>query len=254
LRGLMLQVGNNALRFARLALGGLFDLLWPARCLLCGRSDSDLNPDGFCAHCRDSLATNLGGVYCLRCGRTFEPLALVEGICAGCWARPGPLGGLSRAGIYDGALRQSVLNWKFGGNLALGRYLGRLLVESYARAPWAGTVDAFVPVPQPWTRWLVRRFHPAGYLAAQLSDATGPPVLPILSARRCPPQVGLSERQRRDNVRNAFKLRGSIDLSGHTVCLVDDVMTTGATLEAAAGVLLAAGADRVYAAVIARTP
>jgi ComF family protein len=121
-------------------------------------------------------------------------------------------------------------------------------------AAMLGDIDFVVPVPLHW-----RREHQRGFnQAAELARFLGPPVRRVLVRRRhTPPQIELAAHQRRANVRDAFGLRRSIfrkapSVKGANVLLVDDVSTTGATLEACARVLKDAGASEVYALTAAR--
>ena len=161
------------------------------------------------------------------------------------------------AGVYDGALREVVRALKFGRVRALARPLGTMMRE--AGSTLLEDADAVVPVPlHPW-RQFGRGFNQADDLAGQL----GRPVLRLLRRRRQgPPQSRLSAGQRRVNVRGSFALsRGPVSLvaaragtlARHRVLvLVDDVMTTGATLEECSRVLLEAGAQVVRALTAAR--
>jgi predicted amidophosphoribosyltransferase len=149
-------------------------------------------------------------------------------------------------------LRQLILRWKFGRGQGLESILGKLLSDAMARQLWLGDICGLVPIPQPWDRWLTRQFFPVGDLAEQAGRCLGIPVWPVLCARRHRPQVGLSFGDRLRNVTDVFRVRGTVDLRGRRLCLVDDVTTTGATLQAAATALVRAGAGQVYAAVIAK--
>ena len=201
-------------------------------------------------------AYGLGHVQSGVCPGTspLQSIELVDGKCPACHARPMSFRALAVAGRYEGVLRQAVLRWKFSGRWALDKLLASMQAAALARCPWSDRIDALVPIAQPWTRWLVRRSHPAGELAARLSRHTGLPVWPVLRARPHRPQVGLSIAVRKGNVRSVFRVARKAHLAGCRLCLVDDVVTTGATLHAAARALLRAGVSDVYAVTVARTP
>ena len=111
-----------------------------------------------------------------------------------------------------------------------------------------------MPIPAHWLTKLIRGNDHAGTLAEDLGHLTSKPVLSSLTAgRMVRRQVGLNAMQRRENVKGLFRVRTTLDLAGCTLCLVDDVTTTGATLCEAARVLQAAGVARVYAAVVAKS-
>jgi ComF family protein len=159
-------------------------------------------------------------------------------------------------GIYEGTLRDVLHALKYDARRSIGARLSRLMAAE-ARDVLNGA-DFVVPVPLHASRWRERGFNQA----TDLSRALGLPIVHALRrARPTPPQVGLSADERRDNVRNAFTLRRRLrgyrgfenpPVQRKVIVLVDDVATTGATLEACAGVLRAAGAGEVRAITAAR--
>jgi ComF family protein len=141
--------------------------------------------------------------------------------------------------------------------LKFGRaeHLGEALASPLALrcAGWADTVDVVTPVPLAWTRLLGRGYNQAEAVARPLAALLGLPCRRLLRRRPRPRQALLSRRERGRNLRGAFGARATLP-AGCRVLLVDDVMTTGATLLAAAGALRRAGATSVRVAVVARTP
>ena len=130
---------------------------------------------------------------------------------------------------------------------ALGRLAAGLLTET------ASLYDAVVPVPLHWTRFLRRGYNQSALFAEELSRWTGIPVRRMLRRkRRTPRQAFLTRNERNLNIRGAFSIFDSTAAEKRSILLVDDVMTTGATLGEAAGVLLNSGAARVDVLVIAR--
>ncbi|MFO0974105.1 MAG: phosphoribosyltransferase family protein [Phycisphaerae bacterium] len=114
-------------------------------------------------------------------------------------------------------------------------------------------MDALVPVLSPVMRVCMRGHQPTSLLAARVSRAIGVPVRRWLGmARTVRPQLGLSAGEREANVRGAFAARRATRVAGRTVCVVDDVTTTGATLREAARALRSAGAARVYGLVVSK--
>ena len=208
------------------------------------------------------------------CGALLD--TIVEGaVCARCWAdldstaplasaghHPGMrhLDALRSIGAYAGTLRTVIHTLKYGGRRSAAHRLGRMM-RTHAAEALAGA-DVAVPVPLHWTRRRQRGFNQAALLAREL----GLPVRSALRrARRTRPQVELPAPRRRANVAGAFairrrdcwrqKLLGTPHpLNGLAVVLVDDVCTTGATLEACARVLKSAGAASVRAVTAARVP
>jgi ComF family protein len=182
---------------------------------------------------------------CDRCGDPL--LSWRDPVCHRCAGRS-PLISRSRAiGSYDGTLRAILHAFKYDGCRSLARGLGARL--AIAAAPVLSTADVVVPVPLHRGRERARGFNQALELAAGL----GLPVLDVLRRiRATPSQTGLPAPARRDNMRGAFALRRHLDVAGLRVVLVDDVSTTGATIEACAEVLRAGGASDVSAATAAR--
>lgn len=156
--------------------------------------------------------------------------------------------------VYDDAARPLVTGFKYGDRLhGAKRWAGwmqragtDILVKS----------DLLIPVPlHPW-RLLRRRYNQAAELARALSELTGIPTLPdgLLRIRATPPQQGLSRKARRSNIRGAFAIheKRRAQIEGLTLLLIDDVLTTGATVEECARILYAAGAQEVHVLTLAR--
>lgn len=155
------------------------------------------------------------------------------------------------AGPYVEPLRTALSQFKFARRRALARPLGDLLVEQCG--PWLpAQVDALVPVPLDRGRERERGFNQAALLAERLGSALRRPVRPrwLERVRPTPPQSALSAAARRDNVRGAF--RAARAAAGRHVLVVDDVLTTGATVAECARALRAAGARTVGVVTVAR--
>lgn len=193
------------------------------------------------------------GALCPTCG-----IACLPGLACRCEQRPPYLSAIACAAPYDGPIRAIVQAFKYGGHQTLGGALAaRLADHPHLRL---ADVDLVVPVPlHPWRR-LMRGFNQAERLARPL----GVPVVHALSRRHwTPSQAALTAAARRGNVRSAFAIAARLPgrraslratLAGARVLLVDDVVTTGATLSACARALRSAGVRDVRAATIARTP
>lgn len=159
-----------------------------------------------------------------------------------------------RLGRYEGALRAAVLRIKRADEAALATALGELLIHSARVQLTEFKVDVVVPVPMHWTRRAWRGANSPETIAQRLAAQLRLPMRTNLLSRRrrTSPQASLSPRQRKANVRGAFRAAKHRDLPGARVLLVDDIMTTGATLNEAAKMLSKAGAGFVAVAVIAR--
>ncbi|HEV2264980.1 MAG TPA: ComF family protein [Stellaceae bacterium] len=228
----------------------MLDLLLPPRCLKCG---VEIGGDGaLCAECWRGIAF-LQPPCCARCGLPFEVDLGAEAICGAC-AREAPLYARARAALrYDEASRTLVLAFKHGDKLQLAPALGRFMRR--ASAELLATCDVIAPVPLHWTRLFTRRYNQAAVLAHALVRDGGPPVVAdLLERRRATPSQGRSGRaERRRNVRGAFALKRGRSVTGRRVLLVDDVLTTGATVSECGRTLLDAGATAVDVLTLART-
>ncbi|HLM54041.1 MAG TPA: ComF family protein [Pseudoxanthomonas sp.] len=225
-------------------LGRLGRALLVARCLLCrepGARGRDL-----CKACARSLPSNRSA--CLRCAQPLpEP-----SVCGRCLRHPPPLTQAHAAFVYRFPLDRLLPRFKFHGDLPAGRLLSQLMAEALAAVP---RPEALIPVPLHHARLRMRGYDQALELARPLARSLEVPlrdqVLSRISNTR--PQSELDAEARRRNVRRAFSVAPDAPLPAH-VALVDDVMTTGATLHAAARVLRRAGVARVDAWVCARVP
>lgn len=231
----------------------LLDLALPKRCVGCRvviGSDGVLCPACFAR--LDFIAAPMCGC----CGLPL-PTTPVDGadlVCAGCAAAPPKFAGARAALVYGGLARDIVLMLKHADRTDLARPLAQWLLR--AGAPLLDRADLLVPVPLHRGRLAKRRFNQAALLAQALGrEAAMPAAVDLLRRARATPSQGhLSAALRRRNVRGAFVVnpRRTRMLQGANVLLVDDVMTTGATLDACTAVLRRAGAAQVDALVVAR--
>ena len=233
--------GLRALADALLAVG------LAAPCVVCRRPLERPTEGPACAACWTDIRPLLAP-FCAVCG---DPLMSwrsggPEERCPGCQTRRYITRGRA-IGEYEGALRAILHALKYENRRSLSVPLGRLMV-AHGAAVLAGA-DAAVPVPLHWRRQWLRGFNQAADLASQL----GLPVCHALKRRRATSsQTGLSAAERRRNVRQAFALRRRASVHGLCVVVVDDVSTTGATLDACARVLVEGGVQEVRTLTAAR--
>ena len=228
----------------RRRLDTLGRLLLPSRCLLCGVPGCERLD--LCRACRSELPWNTAA--CRRCGLPWE--GGDDPDCGACRLAPPPFARVHSPFCYRYPIDRLLPRFKFHGDLAAGALLATLM---------AWTLDpgqrpqALVPVPLHRSRLRMRGYDQALELARSLALAGAPPVLANALHRQRPTnaQSLLGAEARRGNVHAAFGLRKGLRLPAH-VALVDDVMTTGATVSECARVLLAGGVQRVDVWTIAR--
>jgi ComF family protein len=216
--------------------------LFTLRCVVCGERGSEGRD--LCAACHAALPWH--GPACVRCALPLPQ----AGMCGNCLQHPPALDATQAAFDYAFPLDRLLPRLKFHGDFAAGRVLAQAMAERGALLP---RPDAMVPVPLHRARLRQRGYDQALELATPLAHALRLPLLANALQRRktTTAQSRLDAAARQRNLRDAFVVAGSTTLPAHVV-LVDDVMTTGATLHAAARALRKAGVQRVDAWVCAR--
>ena len=227
------------------------DFFWPPRWLISGARGmgrGPLSPEDF------ARLRFISDPLCERCGVPLDYRTGDETWCVVCLARPPRWDRARAALIYDETSRRPVLDLK-----RAGRRDGLETLCGWMRQAGGALIDdaeVLVPVPLHYTRLVVRGFNQSGWLAQAIGAETGRKVLVdgLVRTRRTPSQAGLAGRARRRNVSGAFRVRKSrlAAITGKRVLLVDDVLTTGATLSACTRALKQAGARHVDVLVLAR--
>ena len=225
-------------------------LLWPAVCINCRVSISETD-NNLCRNCWDRLLTSTGADYCRRCGRDASRFALLAGTCPDCQGKEVRFDRIARAGIYEHTLRKMILSFK-NGRTELDSVLGFLGNSALQGGGFSSDVKLFVPVPLHWTRRLVRGYNQSHVLARKLKHDTAKISTDLIRIRRTRAQPAMvSPAARARNVAGAFAVRYRHKFDGRKICLVDDIKTTGATLNECAKTLKQAGASEVFALVLA---
>ena len=198
-----------------------------------------------CPPCLEVLEPNMGP----RCQRCDEPLNApnLRGSCTRCQLLPPPFVTLRAPFLYGGPLAPALSVFKFFGRLDVGESLGVLLAQ---HLPRIDDVSAIAPIPLSWRRRIRRGYNQSAVLGMALSRAWGVPwAMALERVRHRPPQSSLDVEARQRNARGVFRARGG--LSGRFV-LVDDVVTSAATVREASRALLQAGAREVYVVALLR--
>jgi ComF family protein len=257
--------------------------VFPVRCLVCGAffrppssaadaaggAQEPMAPERLfaricaafvCPGCAATVAP-VASPLCPACGIVFQSRQGEDHLCGRCLAEPRHFDSARAFGLYQGPLMALVHQLKYRRKSALGVPLGRLLHATYAAHCGCRPPELVVPVPLHARRLRQRGFNQAHQLVrawpqfSRRTPAGGPRLARGLLLRRhaTPPQTGLGRRDRRANIKGAFAVADPRPIAGRRILLVDDVMTTGATLDECARVLRAAGAAGVDCLTLARS-
>ena len=221
---------------------GLLELFFPDRCVSCGQTGCL-----FCNECRRKVEFVLPPL-CPLCGHPSTH----DRLCRRCQESPPAVDGIRSAVFFEGPLRQAVHALKYRGLRSLAAPLADLMITHWQREPLPA--DVIVPVPLHRRRERERGYNQAALLARPLGAEIGLPMREdwLVRTRATFPQIELDASERKENVANAFQCRKSDAVVGRRVLLIDDVCTTGATLESCGLVLRQAGAQSVWAFTLAR--
>lgn len=228
------------------------NLLFPPQCAACG-ADTDA-AHSFCLDCFSQLSL-IAPPFCYRCGVPFAFSLGEKAVCAACLHEEPPYRLARSAMLYDPLAQRLVTRLKYGDRQellpALAQQLWRAGIEVTNGA------DFLIPVPLHPKRLRERRFNQSALLAMRLSRRCGVPALVdgMKRVRHTPPQASLNRKERLTNVTRAFAVnhRHAARLRGTCVVLIDDVMTTGATIHACCQALLGAMVREVRVLTLART-
>jgi ComF family protein len=244
-------VDTEKIKYAAVfAMHGLNHLLWPAVCVNCKRSICETD-NALCRKCWDELLFCTAGDYCRRCGKDVSRYAIVDSACPDCRDKRIHFDGIARSGVYGDALQQMILSFK-NGRMELDLTLGFLADSALQGGGFVDDVDFFVPVPLHWTRRLWRGYNQSLLLARKLRNPEAKISTDLVRIRQTKTQPAMaSPAARVRNVAGAFAVRRGHNFTGKKICLIDDIKTTGATLNECAKTLKGAGAAKVFALVLA---
>jgi len=199
----------------------------------------------WCETCQNHLS-RLTGSLCPQCG---EPQPEAE-LCASCIAHPPAYQSLRSYAWFEGPIRDALHNLKYKQDIGLGEALSKHLIELYNQLNWE--IDIVAPVPIGAQRIKERGYNQAGMLGRPLAYAIQKPYQAVLRKKReTRSQVGLTAHERQENVEGAFEVIPN-QVKGRTILIIDDITTTGSTINACARSLHQAGASAVYGLTLAR--
>jgi len=237
-------------------LDSILNLVYPDTCFLCSAPVARHQDCAVCATCWDkALALQIERPRCSCCGIPFHNFEKeAEHLCGNCILQLPPYAAARSFGYYTAELSGLIQGLKFQGRRNLIGLLAPLLVTTFFESWGREEFDIVVPVPLHPKRRRERGYNQAELLACALSRKIAVPFSAdaLVRIRHTLPQVGLSESQRMENVSKAFRCKDAQRISNARVLLIDDVMTTGATVGSAARCLLDGGALRVSVLTLAR--
>lgn len=218
----------------------LLDLFFPPRCVVCRRIG-----EWFCATCRQAIAKIIPPI-CDRCGRPLNRTT-----CPYCQKLPMQIDGTRAVAFFEGSVRQAIHALKYDHRPELAKPLGALLIDYFSAHPIPA--DALIPIPLHSERERARGYNQARLLAQELGRCCNLPVWEdvLTRTRHTRPQVELDAADRRENVHEAFVATERV--GGARILLIDDVCTTGATMDACGQALQAHAAKSVWGLAVARS-
>ncbi len=225
-------------------ISGFLNILYPSQCPACGNPSDTFRTSPICSSCWSTIE-RFAGPSCALCGLPFA--SEYAAVCGQCMKKRPPFSKVIFYGLYEGVLAEAISQMKFHGLKRLSKPLGTLILD--LELP---VIDGILPVPLSVKGLRKRGFNQALLMARVLSKSLQVPLfMDILwKKKETLPQIGLSKKERLANLKKAFEVQG--DIKGLRLLLVDDVMTTGATVTECSKVLMKAGAQEVTVLTLAR--
>jgi ComF family protein len=226
----------------------ILDIVYPARCPVCGEI---VIPKGekACMQCRKKL-TYITEPRCKKCSKPIEQEE--KEYCSDCEQMNFHFVKGYAVWLYDSVMKRSIADFKYHGRKEYAKFYVQEMVQIYGETLKRLRLDAIVPVPVHASKYLERGYNQADILARMLGKELAIPVLSRLLIRnkKTLPQKQLSDKERLRNLIQAFSLDKSVSAAYHKtlnrVLLVDDIFTTGSTIEACTNVFMAHGIDHIY--------
>ncbi len=234
-------VGNAA----RDIFSGILDLIYPPHCVICRTAG-----EGYlCGECREKIVM-IEPPVCRKCGTPCEAYT-----CDECRDREYAFECARSAGIFEDVLREAIHALKYRNLIVMADPLAELMAQAFPSTGFVGLVDIIVPIPIHSTRMVDRGFNQSQELAVRLGKRIALPVVSdvLRKGKKTKHQVELPFDLRATNIDGSFGVSNAERIRGKRVLLIDDVFTTGSTLDEAARVLLASGASAVRAYTLAKS-
>ena len=232
---------------SKMILKEFFNWLFPSKCLIC--SCEVVENSIFCPECFSKI-TIIDYPFCKTCGKMFETSFDDDMVCNTCLKYQRSFEKARSLFLYNEISKQIIMKVKRQSDDSVARVCAKMLFSKYRDL--FTNADFIIPVPSHWSRLLSRGFNPSDIIAGELSKVSGVPVRRVLKrVRKTQYQRNKGISERFENVRDAFDCK--LPLQGKIVILVDDVMTTGATLNECAATLKRYGCVKVFCLTIGTT-
>lgn len=231
-------------------LKNLRQIFWQNYCRLCNAAICE-DDEHFCADCWQNLGFCIVDSYCLRCGKELSVFARLPDGCPACHEQSFDFDSIACAGVYRAPLSNLIIKFKLSDRTYLLEPLLNLAQDAIGRSNFPEPADYVVPVPLHWRKRFQRGFNQSALIAGRLKLPGTRLNTDLVRIRYTEEQTSLTAAARARNVKGAFAVRKNHNFKGKNICLIDDVKTTGATLNECAKVLKDAGANKVFAFVLA---
>jgi len=232
----------------------VLNIFFPNRCAICLDQTVSWSADPLCAECKDRMELN-DGAACRVCGEPIDGASPQDfRLCGECRINPPPFDQTLFSLYYEENTKKLIRQFKFRGKAGLAGAIAALMSARLNRELDMETVDIVIPLPLHFLRLFKRGYNQSYLLAGRIAKTFGLPLGwdVLVKTKNSAPQSLLKKSERQKNIRKVFAVVRPETVSGKNVLLVDDLMTTGATLREAAGALKKAGARTVACSVAAR--
>ena len=221
----------------------ILNLLFPERCPVCHEIIVPAGNDT-CEDCRNKL-TLVEEPYCMKCGKPLKNDA--QEFCLDCNSREQSFLEGRAVFVYDDIMKKSIYQFKYGGRQEYAAFYAKEMGKRLGRKAASWKADALIPIPLHRSRQKKRGYNQAALIAEELGKQMQLPVIKDLLVRekKTTAQKNLSAAERENNLKRAFKIERN-DVKLNSVILVDDIYTTGSTIDAAAQCLKEAGVEKIY--------
>lgn len=223
----------------------LWELLFPTRCLGCEeilyQKDRD---DGFCPECLKKVQW-VSGSFCVKCGKQMKETT--QEFCKDCKKKKHIFIENRALFVYRQPMKEAMYRFKYGNRRSYATYFGREFAKKYGKWIAEKDIEAIVPVPMYRRKERRRGYNQATLLAEALGREMGLPVEKdwVIRWKNSKPQKNLDDEERKNNLKNAFKIRKS-GVKLKKILLIDDIYTTGTTMDEVAKTLISDGVEAVY--------